>query len=42
MQLAPYDQRNLAADPHYAALLAALRGKLASWRAAQGDAVTGP
>lgn len=42
LQLDPYEQRNLAADPRYSPVLAALRTQLASWRATQGDTVTGP
>jgi N-sulfoglucosamine sulfohydrolase len=37
LQADPNETRNLAADPAHAAVLGELRGKLAAWRAAQGD-----
>ena len=38
----PEERRDLAADPAHAALLKEMRRRLASWRAGQGDAETGP
>ena len=38
----PMEWRNLAAEPAYQPLLAALRKRMADWRADQGDAETGP
>jgi len=38
----PLELRNLAAQPEYAGVLRALRASMSAWRAAQGDAETGP
>ncbi|NJD11312.1 MAG: hypothetical protein FIB01_13050 [Gemmatimonadetes bacterium] len=38
----PLELRNLAAQPEYAGVLRALRASMTAWRAAQGDAETGP
>jgi uncharacterized sulfatase len=38
----PAERRNLVVDPAHARTLAALRGSMRAWRAAQGDTVTGP
>jgi arylsulfatase A-like enzyme len=37
----PSETRNLAADPHYQAVLQDLRSRVAEWRAEQGDRETG-
>lgn len=39
--LDPYEQHNLANDPHYEAILTDLRARLVAWRATQGDSATG-
>jgi uncharacterized sulfatase len=42
VQADPHETRNLAGRPEHARRLAELRQRLATWRAAQGDTVTGP
>lgn len=42
IQLDPYEQHNLAADPRYASLLSGLREQLTAWRDSQGDKVASP
>jgi uncharacterized sulfatase len=42
LQSDPDETRNLAAEAPYASIMKAMRERLATWRAEQGDAETGP